>query len=221
MKNILVSLFLTAWLIFSGAPKVAAQTIAPTERFFQVQLQIQQGDAIMGSPVITTKSADEAFVSVNKLGGYAVRLMVQPDAAHPSPPGAQRLSMRAQIFVNDAGAWKKISSPQLSFLAGERVSMTSPAPSARGSALLQFSVTAKEINAQKLTKISNPVKSCSLWQELATEPLAGAHMPGFTYIAGGEKCCSTGCLTCCGNSACCSDTTNCEGGCCTGLTQQG
>lgn len=207
MKNAFWVSFLTAWLIFSPAPNVAAQTTTPAERFFEVQLRIQHGDTIMGSPVIMTKSADEAFVSVNKPGGYAVRLMVQPDTAHPSPPGAQRLSMHAQIFVNDAGAWKKISSPQLSFLAGERVSMTSPAPSARGSALLQLAILATEIKAKKLTRISNPVKSCALWQELANEPLAGAHMPDFTYIAGGETCCS--------------DTTNCEGGCCTALTQQG
>ncbi len=220
MRRALHSIFLTIWLIFCGAASVFAQTSSAPEQFFEIQLQIQQGNTILGSPVIISKAADEAFVSVNKPGGYAVRLMIAPDATRPAPAGAKRLAMQAQIFINESGAWKKISSPQLSFLAGERASVTSPAPSARGAALLHFSVVAKEVVARKLTKVPNPVKSCSLWQELATEPLAGAQIPDFTYVAGGDRCCSTGCLTCCGNSACCSDTTNGEGGCCTGITKQ-
>lgn len=219
MKRALGSMLLVAWLFLWGGAAAFAQSIPSPEQFFEIQLQIQQGNTLLGSPVVISRVADETFVSVNKPGGYAVRLMIAPDATRPAPAGAKRLAMQAQIFINESGGWKKISSPQLSFLAGERASITTAAPSARGAALLHFSVVAKEIVARKLTKISNPVKLCSLWQELATDALPGAQIPDFTYVADGENCCSTGCLTCCGNSACCSDKANCEGGCCTGLSQ--
>lgn len=214
----LVACWFLSWLLVFMNFSALAQSIPSDELMFEVQLQIRQGDRLLGSPVVITKSGDEAFVSVNKPGGYAVRFAVHPEPSSPNVKSGRRLAMNAQVFLNEAGEWKKISSPSLSFLAGDRVGMTSPAPTARGAALLHFSVLAKEIPLRKLTKIANPVKACSLWQQLAIVPLEGAQLPEFTYTSGGDNCCSTGCLTCCGNSACCSDKTNCEGGCCT-ITQ--
>lgn len=214
----LIAAAFVLFLIFFPATAANTRQAAPSE-FYAVTLEIKDGARVVGRPEFTVRAGEEAFISVDREDGYAVKFAVFNDG---QTPGRVRLS--SQVYLPGPEGWHRVAAPEFTMPAGRSASVSGPMTSERGMSIFSLKATVEPVAESSLSSRNVSLDDCPGYRAVGGDPIVGATRATLRYSQdsdevgdGSGPCCSTSCLRCCGTSACCSDNHRCPGGgCCTG-----
>lgn len=213
LPRLLLALSLAA--LSASATSQAPATQQPLATRYAVELKFVVDGIVLGEPRITVVAGQPALMTVEKEGGYSIRTMVRNIAGN-------RVQIDATLYRRVNGTWILTGSPSIQTGLGVRGLAQSTSadglqrgPAYRFEALVTSPKTAQLGSARPCTKIALQRWDAAMQGEKLALLEASVHQEPPTFPPGGSTCCSTGCLTCCGAAGtCCSDRTNCNGGCC-------
>lgn len=93
----------------------ALQTDQTKPRHYQLQISLFDGDRVVGRPSVKVADAKPAIISVEREGGYSIRLIVTR-AEGQSQIGKVRLA--AEVFYREGSGWRQVAAPRLIFALG-------------------------------------------------------------------------------------------------------
>lgn len=199
-----------------------AQSVASVQKI-QIQLEIAHGSRIVGRPNVIAPAGENVTVIKEGRDGYALRITTAEAASRTG-----FVTISAELWLARNGEWHQAAAPVVTARKGTTASIgiagQSRAAGQQGDDL-KITFIASDFTPMSL-KGDNDIRAASgcpgwtvtKWQTFLAQPVPELQLAQSTTKPGpgNGKCCSTGCLTCCGESACCSDERNCpSGGCCT------
>ena len=202
-----------ACLIVTPLAAGALQTSQPNPRHYRLHISLFDGHRLVGQPRITVADARPAIVTVEREGGYSIRL-VATQPAEQSQSGRVRLA--AEVFYVDGGKWRQVAAPRLTLAVGTTATVESQ-PRGTASRAFKMEVLATHASPSNVSAQNRPCTKAlqTAWRSSMAEPIGAAVFRTAYAAQEGLKCCDTGCLKCCGGSGtCCEDAHNCVGGCC-------
>ncbi|MBI1265709.1 MAG: hypothetical protein GC187_13385 [Alphaproteobacteria bacterium] len=205
-------------------------------RVFAVSAIVYENGEILGTPSFTVREGQAASVATHS--GLQYALEVRIDAAAPTElaelgnPNGDYLSVASRVFVPDLGRdeWRLIAEPAFIMREGQqaRAEVDTSRQNYRRQDAHEYSdqirvdVIVSQVDERWFLDPGHEksLASCAIESYpgsksmAAIAVLAASQAGGFPTLGDGDNCCSTGCLTCCGSGACCSDPANCPSGCC-------
>lgn len=220
-----------------GSMTASAQEDLPIPgRVFAVSAIVYENGEILGTPSFTVREGQAASVATHSGQQYALEVRI--DAAAPAQlaelgdPNGDYLSVTSRVFVPDLvrDEWRLIAEPAFIMREGRqaRAEVDTSRQNYRREDTREYSdqirvdVIVSQVDERwfldpghEKSLASCVIESCPGPKSMAAMAgLAAAQAGEFPTIGDGDNCCSTGCLTCCGSRACCSDPANCPTGCC-------
>ncbi|MEA5417373.1 hypothetical protein [Synechococcus sp. BA-132 BA5] len=215
----------------------SAQDDAPiSDRVFTVSAVVYENGEILGTPSFTVREGQAASVATHSGQQYALEVRV--DAAAPAQlaelggPNSDYLSVTSRVFVPDLvrDEWRLIAEPAFIMREGRqaRAEVDTSRQNYRREDTREYSdqvrvdVIVSQVDERWFLDPGHEksLASCAIESYpgpksmAAIAVVAASQAGGFPTIGDGDNCCSTGCLTCCGSGACCSDPANCPSGWC-------
>lgn len=209
------------------------------EQYFSVRFTIRangeifampQATATLGQEVVMVSHSENPYEFQFKLSDYTQFSAKQvfgnfaPDATSSQMLVETRFSLQ-DVGEADEKKWENISNAKmLASIGGGKVSVTSfisntliQNPLSEGlltEITIEAEVSKVNLSAADVANARENNANCQVGEQTPDPDLfPDLPTPGGPVVILG--CCSTGCLTGCGASACCSDPHNCIGGCCT------
>jgi hypothetical protein len=202
-------------LVFSGISASDAQITGGAEaEIYNIDMQLFEDGRVFATPRVTIREGGTTIMTVDRPGGYSMRVRLNRARETTAPP--QRLTVASEIFLQREGRWVSVGTPTMMVPLDREARMEiAPATSAesfRG----KFAMTVRVTHGEALPMASRG-KLCdarrqALWMQTMQRP-AGATVH-LAQIGPRVPCCSSGCVTCCGEQACCCESTVCNACCC-------
>ncbi len=213
----------------------SAQDSAPvSDRVFSVSATVYENGEILGTPSFTVREGQAASVATSS--GLQYALEVRIDAAAPAQlaelgnPDGDYLSVASRVFVPDLirDEWRLIAEPAFIMQEGRqaRAEVDTSRQNYRREDTREYSdqirvdVIVSQVDERWFLESGHEksLASCAIESYPGPKSMASIAVLAFAQAGAfptiGDDCCSTGCLTCCGSGACCSDSANCPTGCC-------
>lgn len=210
------TLILLMLLAFLGASSSGAQVTGGAEtQAYKVEMQLFEDGHIFATPKLTMREGGTTIMTVDRPGGYSMRVRLNRARETTAPP--QRLTVASEIFLQRDGRWVSVGTPMVMVPPGRQARMEI-APSASGDGFKgTFAMTVLVKEQGSAMPMASRTKLCdakrqALWMQTMQQPAkAKVHL---AQIPPRVPCCSSGCVTCCGEQACCCESTVCNACCC-------
>lgn len=108
----------------------ALQTDQTTLRHYQLQISLFDGDRLVGQPRIKVADASPATFSVEREGGYSIRLVA---ARVEEQSEISKVRLAAEVFFREGIGWRQVAAPRLILALGTTATLeTQPRGTSRG-----------------------------------------------------------------------------------------
>jgi hypothetical protein len=209
-------LILIAFLAFAGAsPGLAQSTGSSNSETYKIEMQLFEDGHVFATPKVTMREGATTIMTVDRPGGYSMRVRLNRARETTAPP--QRLTVASEIFLQRGGRWVTVGTPMV-MVPVNREARVEIAPSRasegfKGTFAMTVLVTPGSLShAVAMGATICDAKRQALWMFTMQQP-AGAKIH-LAQIPPRVPCCSSGCVTCCGEQACCCESTVCNACCC-------
>ncbi|HYE26614.1 MAG TPA: hypothetical protein VEA61_00025 [Allosphingosinicella sp.] len=208
-------LIVLALLVFSGISASDAQIKGGAEpEIYKIEMQLFKDGRVFATPKVTMREGGTTIMTVDRPGGYSMRVRLTRAREATAPP--QRLTVASEIFLQRDGRWVPVGTPTVMVPLGREARMEiAPSASAEGfKGTFAMTVLVTQGAAMPMARRSKlcDSKREAFWMHTMQQPAkAKVHL---AQIPPRVPCCSSGCVTCCGEQACCFESTVCNACCC-------
>jgi hypothetical protein len=185
-------------------------------RFYDVEMRLFEGDRLFASPKITMREGGVTIMTVDRPGGYSMRVGLNRWMGNGgSPAAAERLKVSAEVHLRRDESWVLAATPEIIVPVGRPASIeVTPGQGAGGQTLrITVMVTGKAGFVPAAASKRCSAAREAQWRQAMASPAAPAVR--LAQISPRTPCCSSGCVNCCGEQACCCESTQCSACCCT------
>jgi hypothetical protein len=212
MRTFILLMLLTLLGISSSDAQVTGGADAQT---YKVEMQLSEDGRLFATPKLTMRDGGTAIMTVDQPGGYSMRVRLNRTRETTAPP--QRFTVASEIFLQRDGRWISVGTPMVMVPPGRQARMEI-APSASNEGFKgTFAMTVLVTEQDAAMPVASRAKLCDAkrqasWVQTMQQPVkARVHL---AQIPPRVPCCSSGCVTCCGEQACCCESTICNACCC-------
>lgn len=112
-------LAMLAAIVFSTFPLSEAypQATPPKSATYQVDSTLKHGDVTIGAPRVVLRAGHYAMVTMEKSGGYSIRLTLGEEASSGTD---RRVKVTSQIYLRVDDRWALVASPVLTMPVGQK-----------------------------------------------------------------------------------------------------
>lgn len=116
----MVRAFVAAMLLaIIGAAAVQAQTPSEGGRFYSIELRLEDGDRLVGTPRMILREGAPAIMTVKGANGYSLRATLTAS----NDRGRTRVNVSTEIYLARNDKWKLRGSPWISAPLGEQATI--------------------------------------------------------------------------------------------------
>lgn len=84
---------------------------------YRLQISLFDGDRLVGQPNVTVSHGQPAIVTVEKAGGYSLRVVTARDEAQPE---SGRIKVATEVFFREGSGWRQVAAPRMTLVIGTK-----------------------------------------------------------------------------------------------------
>lgn len=107
-------------LLFAVTPAASMSQSDQAGRYL-LNISLYDGERLVGQPRLTVLDGRSAIVTVDKAGGYSLRLV----ATNIAGTTGGRVRLSAEVFYREGEGWRQVAAPSMSFALGQAASVQS------------------------------------------------------------------------------------------------